>query len=87
MKVGVFCHDQCQTYLVEQERATLAEGLLKSNGEIQRLLAQNNSINEDKIREMRQLMKKYHDEKSQLEAQYSAKIATLEVIKVTSEPK
>ena len=32
---------------------------------------------------MRQLMKKYHDEKVQLEAQYSAKIATLEVINWT----
>ena len=73
---------QWQLSLVEQERVTLAEGLVKSNGEIQRLLAQNSSINEDKIREMRQLMKKYHEEKTQLESQYNAKIATLEVIRM-----
>ena len=64
---------------MEQERAQLAEHLIKSNGEIQRLLAQNNSINEEKIREMRELMKKYHADKAQLESGYTAKITNLEV--------
>ena len=69
-------------FTAESERAQLAEHLIKSNSEIQRLLAQNNTLNEDKIREMRELMRKYHSEKTQLETSYAAKVSGLEVFQI-----
>ena len=44
-------------------------------------MSENNSINEDKISEMRQLMEKYHGEKRLLEEKYQSKISQQEVCK------
>ena len=66
-------------FQVQLERSQLAEGLIKSNQEIEKLLAENSKIHEMKIKEMRDMLKKYQNEKDGIEKKYSQQVNTLEV--------
>ena len=66
-------------FQVQLERSQLAEGLIKSNQEIEKLLAENSKIHEIKIKEMREMLEKYQNEKDGIEKKYSQQVNTLEV--------
>jgi len=63
---------------VQLERSQFAEGLMKSNEEVERLLNENSDINSSKINEMRELMEKYQNEKKKLEEKHSQSVLQLE---------